>query len=248
MIREHFRASHGGIRIHILDNITMIKQLDVSAILTQPIHVGGAPDFNYAHGFLERCGPLFWVLSEVQSHPMFVDPSKIQLYYSSNMDTDHGTNLWQPMKRLSDGTYEHIARWNKVLYAMFSIYPLLTYKSFDQATIMFKYMIFTDSHEKRSAAWGIYYEPSRLRSFYPFNIKQYRRAYLDYSEWILNNFQLHSKFELTPIQIKLQETHKSEKIPICYEECQNQWFSKLSATTEFTGEWIVVLNRAGVGR
>ncbi|CAF4718179.1 unnamed protein product [Rotaria sp. Silwood2] len=63
-----------------------------------------------------------------------------------------------------------------------------------------------------------------------------------YSEWILNNF------ELASIQKKLQENHKSEEIPICYERCPNQWFSKLSTETEFTEEWIVVLNRASVGR
>ncbi|CAF4939961.1 unnamed protein product, partial [Rotaria sp. Silwood1] len=218
MTRNRFISSHGEIQIHILDDITMIKQLDVSAILTQPIHVGGAPDLNYAHGFLERCGPLFWVLSEFQSHPLFVDPSKIQLYYSSKMHTDFGRNLWQPIERLSDGTYQHKFRWNKVLYAMFSIYPLLTYQSFDQATVMFKYMIFTGMQHKRSAAWGIYYEPWRLISYYPFNIEEYRRAYLAFSEWILNNFELHSKFELTPIQKKLQESHKSEQVPFYYEQ------------------------------
>ncbi|CAF0884421.1 unnamed protein product [Rotaria sordida] len=249
MSRDQFMSSHGGIQIHILDNITMIKQLGIAAILTQLIHMGGAPDWNYAHGFLERCGPLFWVLSECQSHPMFVDPSKIQLYYSSKMDTDHGNTLWQPMKRLSDGTYEHTSQWNKVLYAMFSIYPLLTYKSFDQATVMFKHIIFTGSQDKRSAAWGIYYEPMRPRSYYPFEIQHYRRAYLAYSEWILNNFGLHSKFELTSIQKRLQESHRSEEISFCYERCQNKWFSKPSTTERtFTGEWIVVLNRAGVGR
>ena len=69
MSRDRFVSSHGEIQIHILDNITMIKQLGIAAILTQPIHMGGAPDGNYAHGFLERCGPLFWVLAECQSHP-----------------------------------------------------------------------------------------------------------------------------------------------------------------------------------
>ncbi|CAF2956351.1 unnamed protein product [Rotaria sp. Silwood2] len=71
---------------------------------------------------------------------------------------------------------------------------------------------------------------------------------LAYSEWILNNFELRSNFELASIQKKLQENHKSEEIPICYERCPNQWFSKLSTETEFTEEWIVVLNRASVGR
>ncbi|CAF1468245.1 unnamed protein product [Rotaria sordida] len=249
MSRNQFMSSHGLIEIHILDNISMIKELGISAILTQPIHVGGAPDLNYVHGFLERGGPLFWTLSQIQSHETFIDPSNIQLYYSSKADTDHRTNLWHPMKRLSDGTYLHKARWPNVLNAMFSIYPLLTYKSFDQATIMFKYMIFTGLPYKRSPCWGIYQEPNRLLNYYPFNIEEYRRAYLTFSEWILNNFELYSKFELTPIQKKLQETHKSEQIPICYGLChQNQSFNQSSIERTFSGEYIAVLNRAGIGR
>ncbi|CAF1487385.1 unnamed protein product [Rotaria sp. Silwood1] len=242
-------SSHGPIEVHILDNISMIKELGISAILTQPIHVGGAPDFNYVHGFLERGGPLFWTLSQIQSHQTFIDPSNIQLYYSSKMDTDHGRNLWHPMKRLSDGTYQHKARWPKVLNAMFSIYPLLTYKSFDQATIMFKHMIFTGLPYKQSPCWSIFQEPNRLINYYPFNIEEYRRAYLTFSEWILNNFELYSKFELTPIQKKLQETDKSEQIPICYGLChQNQSFSQSSSERTFSGEYIAALNRAGIGR
>ncbi|CAF3690964.1 unnamed protein product [Rotaria sp. Silwood1] len=166
-------SSHGPIEVHILDNISMIKELGISAILTQPIHVGGAPDFNYVHGFLERGGPLFWTLSQIQSHQTFIDPSNIQLYYSSKMDTDHGRNLWHPMKRLSDGTYQHKARWPNVLNAMFSIYPLLTYKSFDQATIMFKHMIFTGLPYKQSPCWSIFQEPNRLINYYPFNIEEF---------------------------------------------------------------------------
>ncbi|CAF0921828.1 unnamed protein product [Rotaria sordida] len=249
MSRHQFMSSHGQFQIHILDDITMIKQLGVSAILTQSIHVGGAPDGNYVHGFLERGGPLFWTLSEIQSHRTYIDPSKIQLYYSSKMDTDHGQNIWQPMKRLSDGTYKHTTRWPNVLNAMFSIYPLLTYRSFDRATIMFKHMVFTGLPYRRSPCWGIHQEPKRLLSYYPFNIEEYRRAYLTFSEWILNNFELPSKFELTPIQKKLQESHKSEQIPICYGQCdQNQPLSTSSTETTFTGEYIAVLNRAGIGR
>ncbi|CAF1285003.1 unnamed protein product [Rotaria sp. Silwood1] len=249
MTRDRFISSHGTVQVYILDDITMIKQHGVSAILTQPIHVGGGPDSNYVHGFLERYGPLFWTLSEIQSHRTYINPSKIQLYYSSKMHTDHGRNVWLPIERLSDGTYQHRARWTNALNAMFSIYPLLTYKSFDEATIMFKYMIFTGMPYKRSPCWGIHQEPNRLLSYYPFDIQEYRRAYLTFSEWILNNFELYSKFELTSIQKKLQESHKSEQIPICYEQCQNQSFSNTSSTeTTFTGDYIAVMNRAGIGR
>ncbi|CAF5044335.1 unnamed protein product, partial [Rotaria sp. Silwood1] len=72
--------------------------------------------------------------------------------------------------------------------------------------------------------------------------------YLAFSEWILNNFELHSKFELTPIQKKLQESHKSEQVPFYYEQCQNQSFSISSIETTFSGEYIAVMNRAGIGR
>ncbi|CAF3621312.1 unnamed protein product [Rotaria socialis] len=246
--RDRFMGSHGEVRINILDNIAAIKQFGVSAILTKPMHVGGAPDMNYAHGFLERCGPLFWVLAEYQSHPSYIDPSNLQIFYSSNMHTDHSNNLWQSMKRLSDGTYEHASRWNKVIYAMFSIYPLLTYQSFNKTTLMFKHMVFTGLPWKRSAAWGIYYSGERPLNYYPFNMQDYRRAYLAFSEWILNNFELPSKFELTPIQKRLQETRKSEQVFICNGLCQNQPIGIQSKETTFTGDWIVVLNRAGAGR
>ncbi|CAF3514071.1 unnamed protein product [Rotaria sp. Silwood1] len=97
MTRDRFISSHGTVQVYILDDITMIRQHGVSAILTQPIHVGGGPDSNYVHGFLERYGPLFWTLSEIQSHRTYINPSKIQLYYSSKMHTDHGRNVWLPI-------------------------------------------------------------------------------------------------------------------------------------------------------
>ncbi|CAF4180531.1 unnamed protein product, partial [Rotaria sordida] len=73
------------------------------------------------------------------------------------------------------------------------------------------------------------------------------RAYLAYSEWILNNFNLKSKFQLTSIQEELQHKKISEHVPICDQICPIQQRKNISSD-EFTGEWIVVLNRAGVGR
>ncbi|CAF3751455.1 unnamed protein product [Rotaria sordida] len=75
-----------------------------------------------------------------------------------------------------------ILRYGVILNAVFPIYPLLTYKSFYQATIMFKYMIFTGSPYKRSPCWGIHQESNRLINYYPFDIEEYRRAYLTFSE------------------------------------------------------------------
>jgi hypothetical protein len=246
MTRNRFISSHSGIYVNIIDSIANFTQKGVSAILTRPIHITGPPDRNYAHGFLERCGPQFWVLAEFQSHPSFIDPAKVQLYYSSNMKTDFGTNLWQESIRQPDGTHRHIAKWLDVLQSMFSIYPLLTFESFNQTTVMFKYLIFTGAHHySRTAAWGFNYYLARKFDYHPFHTRQYRRAYLAYSEWILNNFNLTSKFQLTPIQEQLQQTQQSEITPICNEIC-NASLSRVE--TEFTGEWIVVLNRAGVGR
>lgn len=249
-IRSQFLSSHGVISMIIIEDLQTIKNLNLSVILTRPIHIGGPPDGNYAHGFLERCGPLFWVLAECQSHPSYVDPSRIQFFYSSLMDTDWTfQHVWQKMERRSDGTYEHTSKWNRALYAMFSHYPLLTYRSFINQTIMFRYLLFTGTQASRSAAWGIHYFNRPIRN-YPFDIQQYRRAYLAFAEWILFNFQLRSKFQLTPIQMKLQVEKRNEEIPMCYRNCHNFSFS-LSPTLnkeEFMGEWIVVLNRAGVGR
>ncbi|CAF5121918.1 unnamed protein product, partial [Rotaria sp. Silwood1] len=57
---------------------------------------------------------------------------------------------------------------------------------------------------------------------YPLPTVHYRRAYLAYSEWILNNFNLKSKFQLTSIQEELQHKKISEHIPICNETCSIQ--------------------------
>jgi hypothetical protein len=246
MTRDTFISSHGRIQVNIIDDITNLKEKGISAILTRPIHITGPPDGNYAHGFLERCAPQFWVLAEFQSHPAFIDPAKIQIYYSSNMKTDFGANLWQASTRQPDGTYRHTPKWLDALHSMYSIYPLLTFESFNQKTVMFKYLLFTGTHfYTRTAAWGFTYYQGRKFNYHPLHTRQYRRAYLAYSEWILNNFNLTSKFQLTPIQEQLQQNHQSETIPICSETCST---SLSRAETEFTGEWIVVMNRAGVGR
>lgn len=244
--RSQFTGTHGTVRINIIDGIDTIKRQGISAVLTKPIHVVGPLDLNYARGFLERCGSLFWAIAEFQSHPSYVDPSKVQLYYASNMHNDHGQNEWLSMLVLPDGIHQHKLRWSKLLYGMFSIYPLLTSQSFDQSAVMFKYMIFTGSSWARSATWGIFYSKERFVAHYPFNIEEYRRAYLAYSEWILNNFELKSKFELTPIQNKLQETCQSENVSMCYENCQKRKRSDKPSVVPFTGEWIIVLNSADV--
>ncbi|CAF4752376.1 unnamed protein product [Rotaria sp. Silwood2] len=57
---------------------------------------------------------------------------------------------------------------------------------------------------------------------YPFPTINYRRAYLAYSEWILNNFKLKSKFQLTSIQQELQHKKISEQVPICDQTCTIQ--------------------------
>jgi hypothetical protein len=63
------------------------------------------------------------------------------------------------------------------------------------------------------------------------------------------NFHLPSKFQLTKIQKEVQEKNVSEIIPICKETCVNEQQSiKTTTDNEFTGEWIVVLNRAGAGK
>jgi hypothetical protein len=241
-------VSYGRLKINVVNDITVIKQLVISAVLTRPIYVGGPVDPNYAHGFLETCGPRFWVLSELQSHGSFVDPTKIQIYYTSHMFNSNKRN-WELYNRQSDGTYRDTVKWAATIQSMFSDYPLLTYKSFNDTTIMFKYFIITGNQVSRTPAWDFYYTVARSFHFHPFHTRQYRRAYLAYSEWMLKNFNLPSKFQLTPIQEQLQQRQTSESFPICdpicKPECHN---SSRRAETEFTGDWIVVINRAGTGR
>ncbi len=53
----------------------------------------------------------------------------------------------------------------------------------------------------RSAASGYNYLSRKYRS-YPMPTQHYRRAYLAYSEWIIYDLNLKSKFELTRIKRK----------------------------------------------
>jgi hypothetical protein len=155
-------------------------------------------------------------------------------------------NNWNNYQQQSDGTYQPKRKWEYMIQSMFSIYPLLTYKSFNQKTVLFKYLLFTGISGRRTSIWGHHYD-GRPVDAYPYPTVNYRRAYLAYSEWILNNFHLKSKFELTSIQEELQQKKISEKVPICPESCNMTQKTDI-VSNDFTGEWIVVVNRAGVGR
>ncbi len=63
----------------------------------------------------------------------------------------------------------------------------------------------------------------------------------------MNNLNLKSKFQLTSIQEELQRKKISEQVSICNGLCGNAKQKNISFD-EFSGEWIVVLNRAGEGR
>jgi hypothetical protein len=239
---------YGRLMIRIVNDITRIKKLVISAVLTRPIYVGGPIDPNYAHGFLETCGPRFWVISELQSHGSFVDPTKIQIYYTSHMFENYVRNQ-ALYRRQSDGTYRDTVKWAATIQMMFSDYPLLTYKSFNDTTVMFKYFLITGQQVSRTPAWDYYYSVARSFRSHPFHTRQYRRAYLAYSEWLLKNLNLPSKFDLTPIQEQLQQSQTSESFPICDPICKPEWDNSSRRTEkEFTGDWIVVVNRAGTGR
>jgi len=147
---------------------------------------------------------------------------------------------WNFYKRRSDGTYEVTREWEKMIQSILSIYPLLTYTSFNDTSVMFKYMIFTGRKMSRSASWSYSYLSRKYRS-YPMPTQHYRRAY---SEWILNNFHLPSKFELTSSEKELQLKQMSESIPICDHTFLIERSRKYS-TDEYSDEWIVVLNRSG---
>lgn len=245
---SEFDVSYGKLRINIVNDITLIQQLTISCVLTRPMYVGGPVDPNYAHGLLETYGPRFWALSELQSHGSFVDPTKIQIYYTSSMFNGNPRN-WELYNRQSDGTYRDTRKWAAIIQSMFSNYPLLTYKSFNETTVMFKYFLITGNQVSRTPAWDYYYSTSRSFRSHPFHTRQYRRAYLAYSEWILRNLNLPSKFELTSIQKQLQQNQVSESFPICDPICKEEWHNLTRREqTEFSGEWIVVINRIGSGR
>jgi hypothetical protein len=238
-------ASYGALKLNVIDDIKIIKSLNLQAILTRPLLITHPPDQNYAHGFLESCGPRFWVLAECQSHPSYIDPTKIQIYYTSQM-FDSFPHNWKNYHQQSDGTYVPTRQWEYMIQSMFSIYPLLTYKSFNDKTVLFKYMLFTGVLRGRTAVWNHYYE-RRFYNTFPFPTASYQRAYLAYSEWILNNLDLKSKFQLTSIQEEIQQKNIVEQIHICDQTCSIQQQTN-NLSNEFTGDWIVVLNRAGVGR
>jgi hypothetical protein len=239
---------YGKLIINIVGDLSVIKKLIISAVLTRATYVGGPVDPNYAHGFLETYGPRFWVLSEIQSHGSFVDPTRMQIYYTSHMFTSYPRN-WQLYNRQSDGTYRDSIKWAAMIQSMFSDYPLLTYKSFNETTVMFKYFIITGNQMSRTPAFSFYYSVSRSFICHPFHTRQYRRAYLAYSEWMLKNLDLPSKFQLTPIQERLQQSQTLEIFPMCDPACKSDSSKAIKRVkTEFTGDWIVVLNRAGVGR
>ncbi|CAF3499004.1 unnamed protein product [Rotaria socialis] len=243
--RDTFMVPYGVFKLNITDNIKIIERLNLAAILTRPLLINYPPDTNYAHGFLETCAPRFWTLAECQSHPSYIDPAKIQIYFTSyllryqpNRDNYH---------RQSDGTYIPVRRWEQMIQSMFSIYPLLTYQSFNGSTVMFQYALLTGDNKPRVAAWGHHYTTNRMFQSFPFPTVHYRRAYLAYSEWILNSFNLKSKFELTSVQEELQHKKLSEQIPVCDQTCSDHRKNNISSN-EFTGEWIVVLNRVGIRR
>lgn len=247
--RTKFMAPHHEQHINIVSNLTLPQQLPLAAILTRPMFVASPPDLNYAHGFLETLGPRFWVLAECQYHASYINPNTTQIYLTSKMLEDHADN-WNFYAQQSDGTYTATRDWEHMFQSMSSVYPLLTYRSFNQTIVMFKYMIFPGHKLSRSASWGYNYLYRKYRS-YPLPTQHYRRAYLAYSEWMLYHFHLPSKFELTKSEQRLQDAKQSECIPIDNRTCSFDGQSRTNESNDdddYTGEWIVVLNRAGSGR
>jgi len=244
-LRTKFTAPQHTIDLILINDTNFFQTFNLTAILTQPTFVAAPPDGNYAHGFLEMLGPRFWTIAECQYHASYINPDKIQIYYPTEL-LKAGSENWANYKRRSDGTYDLTRDWELMIQSMESSYPLLTYASFNKTNIMFSYMIFPGFKMSRSASWGYNY-PYRKYATYPMPTQNYRRAYLANSEWILYHFDLQSKFEFTNIQRQLQNTQRTERIPVCNEKCASKRV-KNSSTDDFTGEWIVVLNRAGVGR
>jgi hypothetical protein len=135
--------------------VTLFQQQSrISSILTQLVLVSAPPDWNYAPGFLELCGIRFWILAECQSHASYVNPNKIQIYYTSKLLENH-TDNWAFYKRRSDETYQPIRQWERMIQSMFSIYPLLIYTSFNHTTVMFKYMIFPGQKNESISSLGL---------------------------------------------------------------------------------------------
>jgi hypothetical protein len=138
--RNSFKTPYDNLPLNIIYNISAL-QAPIAAILTQPILVAAPPDLNFVHGFIELSGPQFWVLAECQSHASYINPNKIQIYYTSTMFKIHEPN-WNLYEQRSDKTYQPKRQWEQIIQSMFSIYPLLTFKSFNHTTILFQYMLF----------------------------------------------------------------------------------------------------------
>lgn len=219
--RSVFKAPYDDLVLNVIQNVTSL-QARVSSILLRPILVAAPPDLNYMHGLVELCGPRFWALAECQSHASYINPDKVQIYYTSTMFNTHEQN-WERYERQPDHTYRPTRQWEQAVHSMFSVYPLLVHRSFNGTTVLFKYMIFPGRQFSRTATWGYSNLELKFRSS-PMPTAHYRRAYLAYSEWILYHLSLPSKFQLTPSQADLQE-------------------KVTTRVDEYTGEWIVVLNR-----
>ena len=190
-VRDTFTASYGPFQLQVTDDIAVIKNLSYSSKLIRPLLITHPPDGNYAHGFLETCGPRFWALAECQSHPSYIDITKIQIYFTSAMFNPYPDN-WNNYRRQSDGTYVQIRKWEYQIHPMFSIYPLLTHKSFNDTTVLFQHLIFT-KFSGRGPIWAHHFG-GRPVPHIPFPTVAYQQAYLAFSEWILYNFNLKSKF------------------------------------------------------
>jgi hypothetical protein len=155
---------------------------------------------------------------------------------------------WNNYLRQSDGSYLPKRQWEQMIQSMFSIYPLLTFNSFNQTNILFQSMFFTGHRDGRTPVWGHYYQDRPIKS-YPFPTIEYRRAYLAFSEWILKNLNLNSKFQLTFIQQELQKKKIEEEINMCNDQsCSIKQQKHISLNDQYSGEWIVVGNRRGIGR
>ncbi|CAF0869793.1 unnamed protein product [Adineta ricciae] len=238
--RISFNTPFGGVNISIISNVTFLRT-PMSVILKRPVLVSIPPYLDYTSGFLETCGPRFWSLAECQYHASYVNPKTIQLYYTSEMFKVHPF-YWNHYQQQSDGTYRPLRLWEQLMNSMFSIYPLLICTSFNNRTVMFKHMIFPGRQSPRSAVWGHHYLERKFHS-YPLPTLHYRRAYLAYSEWILYHFNLLSKFQLTSSQQELQKKRQIEQIPMCLASCSRK--RQTTPSDDYTGEWIVVLNRRG---
>ena len=139
--RSIFMAPNYAANLSIIEDAAFFKEkFKIAAVLTRPMLVGSPFDDNYAHGFLEGCGPRFWVTAECQYHASYINLTTLQVYITSEQLKTHPAN-WRFYERRSDGTYEATRKWEHMIQTMTSIYPLLTYQSFNDTNVMFKYLI-----------------------------------------------------------------------------------------------------------